>query len=188
MKVAMWGVGLFVLGLLGLVLINLFGNITVTNQFNYTTMKNAVQAAMLDSLDIAHYRAGFCLCNANGSPINKNSKITFNNKNDYNFRDIVNDKCADSEGKELNSCIALYGEYRLNIDKFKKTFEERFNNVKTNNKDYSYEIKEIIEYPPKVSLRVISNDDSFSPTDDKSGGYNITNQIDAIIEVKEKEG
>ncbi len=188
MKVAMWGVGLCVLGLLGLVLINLFGNITVTNQFNYTTMKNAVQAAMLDSLDIAHYRAGFCLCNADGSPIKKTGKITFNNKKDYTFQDIKDDKCVDNDGKELNSCVTMYGEYRLDPDKFTKTFKERFNNVKTNNKDYSYEIKEIIEYPPKVSLRVISNDESLSPTDDKSGGYNITNQIDAIIEVKEKEG
>ena len=50
--------------------INLFGNITVTNQFNYTTMKNAVQAAMYDSLDLAYYRAGFCVCTTDGSALN----------------------------------------------------------------------------------------------------------------------
>ena len=42
MKVAYWTLGIFIFGILGLLLINLFGNITVTNQLNYTTMKNTV--------------------------------------------------------------------------------------------------------------------------------------------------
>lgn len=188
MKAAMWGVGLCVLGLLGLVLINLFGNITVTNQFNYTTMKNTVQAAMLDSLDIAHYRAGFCLCTADGTAINKESLKTYSDKKQYTFRDIVDDKCVNQDGETMNSCVALYGEYRLDPDKFQKTFAERFKSVKTNNKEYEYIIKEIIEYPPKVSVKVISKDDEFFATDKEAGGYTITNQIDAIIETKEKEG
>ena len=188
MKVAMWGLALCVMGLLGLVLINLFGNITVTNQFNYTTMKNAVQAAMLDSLDVAHYRAGFCICNADGKALNKNAKITYNDKKNYVFRDIVNDKCVDNEGVVLNSCTTLYGEYRLDPEKFERVFKERFKNMITNNKKYDFEIKEIIEYPPKVSLRVISKDKEFFATDKAAGGYAITNQIDAIIEVKGKEG
>lgn len=183
MKAAMWGVGLIVFGLFGLVMINLFGNITVTNQFNYTTMKNAVQAAMLDSLDVAHYRAGFCLCTKNGGAIN--GKTIFNDKDEYEFRDIVNDGCGEDVG---NSCMPLYGEYRLNRDKFLTMFEQRFKSVLTNTKDYEFIVKEIIEYPPKVSVKVISKDDEFSPTDKESGGYNIVNQIDAIIEAKDKEG
>lgn len=179
----MWGVGLCVLGLLGLVLINLFGNITVTNQFNYTTMKNAVQAAMLDSLDIAHYRAGFCVCRKDGAAMGS-GKITFSDKNEYEFRDIVDDGC----GENANSCKALYGEYRLDANKFLSNFEQRFVSMITNNKKYEFIVKEIIEYPPKVSVRVISEDEEFSPTDKESGGYDITNQIDAIIEAKDKEG
>lgn len=186
MKAAMWGVGLFVLGLLGLVLINLFGNITVTNQFNYTTMKNAVQAAMLDSLDIAHYRAGFCLCTTDGSAINTETLRSFSDKNQYQFRDIVNDKCVNADNEIMNNCITLYGEYRLNVEKFEKTFGERFANVKTNNKEYEYIIKEIIEYPPKVSVMVISKDEEFFSTDKEAGGYNIVNQIDAIVETNGK--
>ena len=56
MKVAFWGIGIIVLGILGVILINLFGNITVTNQLNYTTMKNAVEASMLDAVDLSIYR------------------------------------------------------------------------------------------------------------------------------------
>ena len=184
----MWGVGLCVLGLFGLVLINLFGNITVTNQFNYTTMKNAVQAAMLDSLDVAHYRAGFCLCSVNGSALTKGKSITFADKNEYEFRDIVNDKCVNDDGEEASNCQPLYGEYRMNSDKFKELLAEKYNAVKTDNKEYELIVKEIIEYPPKVSVKVISKDEEFSPTDKESGGYDITNQIDAIIETKEKKG
>ena len=179
MKAAMWGVGLVVLGLFGLVMVNLFGNITVTNQFNYTTMKNSVKAAMLDSLDIPHYRAGFCLCTADGSPINKGTLRSFSDKNDYEFRDIVDDKCGEEDS---NSCVALYGEYRLISSDFTKNFKDRFERMRTNNKEYEYIIKEIIEYPPKVSVRVISKDDEFSPTEKDSEGYDIVNQMDAIIE------
>ena len=186
MKAAMWGVGLCVIGLLGLVLINLFGNITVTNQFNYTTMKNAVQAAMLDSLDVAHYRAGFCLCTTDGSTITVASTKVFSDKNEYEFRDIVNDKCVNADNVIMTNCVKLYGEYRLDPVKFEETFKERFTNVKTNDKAYDYVIKEVIEYPPKVSVRVVSKDDEFSPTDKESGGYEIINQIDAIIESSNK--
>ena len=188
MKAAMWGVGLIVLGLLGLVLINLFGNITVTNQFNYTTMKNAVQAAMLDSLDVAHYRAGFCLCTVNGTAITEGKKVAFSNKNEYEFRNITNDKCLNNDGEEAKNCVTMYGEYRLDKEKFQKNFDDRFRPMINNNKEYEFVIKEIIEYPPKVSVKVVSKDEEFFPTDKEAGGYNISNQIDAIIETKEKEG
>ena len=179
MKAAMWGVGLVVLGLFGLVMVNLFGNITVTNQFNYTTMKNAVKAAMLDSLDIPHYRTGFCLCTSDDSLMKKGTQKIFDDKNEYEFRDLVDDKCGEEDS---GSCVALYGEYRLMPDKFTENFKDRFERMITNNKEYDYIIKEIIEYPPKVSVRVVSKDDSFSPTERDSDGYNIVNQMDAIIE------
>ena len=40
MKVAMWGLLLFILGIGAIVLINIFGNITTTNQQDYTLIKN----------------------------------------------------------------------------------------------------------------------------------------------------
>ena len=58
----MWAVFIFVLGIFGIFLINLFGNITTTNQQDYTLIKNAVEAAMFDSVDMGSYRAGFYLC------------------------------------------------------------------------------------------------------------------------------
>ena len=57
-----------------------------------------------------------------------------------------------------------------------------------NNKNYEIIIQDIIEYPPKVSVRINSIDDEFLPTDDTYDGYTIVNQIDAILEVKGTSG
>ena len=79
LKVAFWGIGIIILGVLGAVLINLFGNIAVTNQLNYTTMKNAVEAAMYDAID-EKYMSGFCLCTDKEKV---NGKYSFTSRKDY---------------------------------------------------------------------------------------------------------
>lgn len=183
MKVAMWALGLLVMSIFGVVLVNLFGNITITDQLNYTTMKNTVEASMYDSLDIAHYRAGFCLC-TNKDKIG--DKWVFENGEDYELSDIKYDK----DNKEtcestLRKCEVLMGEYRLKPKAFTESLVRRFAEMVNNNKDYSIIIQDIIEYPPKVSVRIVSKDEEFSPTEKNSGGYTIVNQIDAIIETKE---
>ncbi len=80
LKVAFWALGLIVIGLFGMVMINLFGNIAVTNQLNYTTMKNDVEASMYDALDQAYYRSGFCLCT---NKQKTNGKYVFNDESEY---------------------------------------------------------------------------------------------------------
>ena len=44
MKAAFWGIAIVVFGFLGIFLISLFGNITVTNQQDYTLLKKSVEA------------------------------------------------------------------------------------------------------------------------------------------------
>ena len=185
LKTAMWALGLLVLSLLGVILVNLFGNITVTDQLNYTTMKNTVEASMYDALDVAHYRAGFCLCTNIGRTA---GKWVFNSSDEYEIFDI---KYEDSEGKceseKYNSCEALYGEYRINAKIFSESLIRRFAEMINNNKNYTIVVQNVIEYPPKVSVRITSTDEEFSPTEKNSGGYSITNQIDAILEIKNGE-
>ena len=182
MKVGMWAVGLLVLSLFGVVLVNLFGNITVTDQLNYTTMKNTVEAAMYDSLDIAHYRTGFCLCT---NTTKTADKWVFNDDSQYELIDITydengNDVCKSSKYK---TCEAMYGEYRIKPKVFSESLIRRFAEMVNNSKDYNVVIQDIIEYPPKVSVRVTSKDREYSPTEDDSNGYTIVNQMDAIIEM-----
>ena len=182
MKAAFWGLGIITIGLLGIVLINLFGNITVTNQLNYTTMKNDVEASMHDALDIAHYRSGFCLCTNRDKT---NGKWVFNDNSEYDLIDIT----YDNNGKGTcvsprKTCEILRGEYRIDKNVFTESLMRRFAEVINNNKNYEVIIQEVIEYPPKVSVRINSHDDEFAPTDDDKSGYTIVNQMDALIETK----
>ena len=177
MKVAFWGLALVVLSLLGLLLVNLFGNITVTDQLNYTTMKNAVEASMNDAIDKAYYRTGFCLC-SNQKKVN--GKWIFKNESDYVLKDISYVNGSETCDSNM-TCDILRGEYRINKKIFSESLVRRFAEMVNNNKSYEIVIQDIIEYPPKVSVRINSYDDEFLPTD-KGEGYTIVNQIDAIIE------
>ena len=181
LKVAFWALGILVLSLLSLVIINLFGNITVTDQLNYTTMKNAVEASMYDALDLAHYRAGFCLC----TNLNKvSNKWVFNSDEDYDLVDITYKDGVETCVSEKKNCEMLYGEYRINKKVFSESLIRRFAEMINNDKKYTIVIQDVIEYPPKVSVRIDSEDDEFSPTEKNSEGYTIVNQMDAIIEIK----
>lgn len=173
------------MGILGFYLINLFGNITTTNQQDYTLLKNTVEASMYDSIDIASYRAGFYLC----PKIEKNSegKYKFSSKEEYNL--VL--KTENLNYETVSNCDLLVGEIKLNKEVFTESFLRRYAENINNNKNYQVTIQEVIEYPPKVSVRIDtfdtysaggSREESFTP-----GDFNIRNQIDAIFEEKIKE-
>ena len=181
MKGAMWALGIFALGIFGIVLINLFGNITVTNQQNYTMMKNSVEAAMYDSIDIAHYRNGFCLCT---DKVKTNDKWVFDSSDEYTIVDAINQSCQDVTSS--NSCNYISGEVKINEEVFAESLIRRFAETTKGNRNYQITIQDIIEYPPKVSVRIKSYDayNLFSVTSAtfEDEDFNISNQIDAIIE------
>lgn len=56
MKEAFWGVLIVVLGLFGIVVINVFQNVTVDNDRVYYLIKESTEAATYDSIDLAHFR------------------------------------------------------------------------------------------------------------------------------------
>ena len=178
LKSAMWGVGLILLGAFGFFLIEMFGNITVTNQQDYTTMKNAVEAAMYDSIDMARYRSGFCVCTSKGN----GSATSFETKSEYWISDMTNDQCPSTTG--IN-CRLIEGDYKIRSKVFAESLVRRFSeNVKP--KDYVVTVKDIIEYPPKVSVIISSHDEA---TFGRSAAgedvdFTIVNQIDAILELK----
>ena len=177
MKVAMWGVGLILLSIFGLMLVNLFGNITVTNQLNYTTMKNAVQAALYDSVDLSRYRTGFC--------VKAEGRKTFTSDKEYTPIVDVDSKNECPEGYDY-----VCGEYKIDEKIFKESLVRRFADVINNNKAYQIIVQEVIEYPPKVSVQINSEDEfNLNKTDDIAGytlddntKFTIVNRIDAILE------
>lgn len=175
MKVAFWGVALFVLAVFGLLLISLFGNITVTNQLNYTSMKVAVESAMYDSINMGYYRSGFCFCPASGIVENENHQKVYSNQNQYTIEEMSNDTCDTAR-----NCEPRYGEYVIDAKIFSESMVRRFSELVNNNKDYKLIIQDVVEYPPKVSIK-IDSDDTFIMNE---GSFTIANQMDAILEEK----
>lgn len=56
MKWSFASVGLIMMGLIGFLIIIMFNEITVSNEQDYYTLKEATEAAMLESIDVAYYR------------------------------------------------------------------------------------------------------------------------------------
>ena len=56
MKESYWGYFLILLGIFVIVIMMLVNNVTTTNTQDYYLLKEVTQAAMLDSVDYAHYR------------------------------------------------------------------------------------------------------------------------------------
>lgn len=181
MKTAMWAVFIFILGIVGVVLINIFGNITTTNQQDYTLIKNTVEASMYDAIDVASYRAGFYVCTNEAS-------LTFTNKDNYKIINRQANFDYNEFLKEYSNCQELIGEVKILSDVFEESFLRRFAESINNSKSYKVTIQEIIEYPPKVSVRVDTYN-TYNSTDSTTyefneGDFQISNRIDAILEDK----
>jgi len=56
MKEAFWGALIIILGLFGIVVVNIFQNVTVDNDRVYYLIKESTEAAALDALDLTYYR------------------------------------------------------------------------------------------------------------------------------------
>ena len=56
MKWSFATLGVIMIGLFGIVIILLFNEITVSNEQDYYTLKEATEAAMIEAVDIAYYR------------------------------------------------------------------------------------------------------------------------------------
>lgn len=57
MKESIWGYAIIMLGILAIGVIWFFANTTRTDQHNYNLLKETVEAAMFDAVDLAEYRA-----------------------------------------------------------------------------------------------------------------------------------
>lgn len=186
MKTAMWAVFIFMMGFIGIILINIFGNITTTNQQDYTLIKNTVEAAMYDSIDKASYRAGFYLCLKENVSSDESGMLNFTSKDQYEV--LLNRGITEEKLKTYSRCDFLLGEVKLKADVFVESFLRRFSENLNNNKSYQVTIQEVIEYPPKVSVRIDTyntyNSSGSNTLEFDEGDFNIRNQVDAIFEEK----
>ena len=125
------------LGLFGILIILLFNEITVSNEQDYYTLKDATEASLIEAVDVAYYR--------------------------------------------------LTGEIKISKTKFIENFTRRFTETSTFGQgNYNIEFYQIIEYPAKVSLRIVDATNSYNIyTYDSSVGatqLDIVNELSAILD------
>jgi len=138
MKWSFASAGLIIIGLFGIIIIMFFHEITVSNEQDYFTLKEATEAAMIEAVDTAYYR--------------------------------------------------LTGKIKISEEKFVENFTQRFVKSATFGQgNYYIDFYQIIEYPAKVSLRIVDATNSYNifTTFDQALGptqTNIVNQLTAILD------
>ncbi len=132
MKWSFATLGVIIMGIFGIIIILLFHEITVSNEQDYYTLKDATKDAMIDAVDVAYYR--------------------------------------------------LTGEIKISQEKFVENFTRRFTQTSTFGRgNYNIEFGQIIETPPKVSVRIVDATNSYNIYNYETSA-NIVNEISAILD------
>lgn len=79
-----------------------------------------------------------------------------------------------------------YGDLKINSEKFMENFIRRFSEVITINKTMKIKFYDIYELPPKVTIEVSTSSSQAMLSYDFTT-FDITNRLDAILEMYEKE-
>lgn len=134
MKESFWAVIIVMIGVISILFVNFFQNLTNTDEHNFNLLKETTEAAMYDAFDVASYRAD--------------------------------------------------GVIRIDREKFVENFLRRFAASANLSRTYRIDIYDVNETPPKVSLKVSSNEGA-SITGGTNGvvDFEISNRLDAILEV-----
>ncbi len=133
MKYGYMGLAMIFFGLFGVVIILLFESITLDNDSEYYVLKEAMEASMLESVDLACYRSDAC---------NKDAFVQDNNGNYF------------YSGKN--------GRLKISEQKFVENFTRRFSQTVSGNvNSYNINFYDIIESPPKASVVITSNNKSY---------------------------
>ena len=146
MRYAYFGFGMLLFGSIGLVIIVMMQSITINNDSEYYNLKEAMQAAMLESIDYACYRV-------DGRTVSV----------------------------ENNDCGYLL---KISEQKFVDNFTRRFfATIGGDAAKYTLEFYDIIESPPKASVVIRGNTDSYGIVSGNEG-FTITNALTGILELK----
>ena len=153
----MWTYFFMVVGILGIVLINIFSDLLIANEQDYFILKEATEAAMIDAVDYKAYREGLGY-----------DGVTYDNN-----PDLIKMK---TEGLPT---------VRIREEKFVESFLMRFSKAAGMKKTYTVTIHDIDECPPKVSITITAKD-KFSFLQFFRVNYDsdslVVNKITAILE------
>lgn len=161
MNSSIWGYLFLVLGIFGLFLVNMFGEITINDEQNYYSLKEVTKAAMLDAVDEYAYEYG------------------------VGYDGIT--QLTDPESMHCTSGVP--GTVRIIKERFVELFLLKFAQSVNISSDYEIIFNDIDECPPKVTVTVISNrsystiERALGQDDNKTvEDVDITNVISGILE------
>ena len=118
------------MGILGIVLINIFGHVVISNEQNYYLLKEISEAAMVDAVDLKAYRDG-----------------------------VGWDGVTEDTDPESMHCLeGIPGTVRIVKEKFVESFVRRFANSADLSRKYKIIINDIDECPPKVTVTLVSTE------------------------------
>lgn len=159
MNSSMWMYFFMVMGILGIVLINIFGNVIMSNEQNYYLLKEITEAAMIDAVDLKAYRDG-----------------------------IGWDGVTENTDPESMHCMeGIPGTIRIIEEKFVESFVRRFASSAQLNRKYKIIINDIDECPPKVTVTLVATEEfSFLSmfNVEYNSGEDIVNVLTGILENK----
>lgn len=157
MNESLWMYFFMLIGILGIVIINIFGQVIVSNEQNYYLLKEVTEAAMYDSVDYYAYRDG------------------------VGWDGVTKETSPDSMHCESN----VPGTVRIIREKFVESFLRRFAQNADLNRKYRVIIHDLDECPPKVSISLIASE-RFSLLEIFNVHYNtsqdVVNTITGILE------
>ena len=146
MKYGFFGLGMILFGMVTLVIIIMFESITLDNDSEYYVLKEAMKAAMLESVD-----------------------------QEFHGRETNNILCKTKSGKVME-----VGATKIIEQKFVENFIRRFSaSISGDVDNYTLEFYDIMELPPKATIRVISNNKSYKNAMDD---ITIVNNLTGILE------
>lgn len=170
MKYTYWGLGLIMFGLFGLVFIVMFESITINNESEYYVLKEAMEAAMLESVDLACYRTG-----------DENGYIDLND--DGVIDDIDGDGDITDDPDDKYACGN--NDVKIIEQKFVENFTRRFAaSISGDVTEYQIEFYDIMESPPKATVVIKAKTQEYmlSPSDTKDS-FTIVNDLSGILEL-----
>lgn len=159
MNSSMWMYFFMVMGILGIVLINIFGNVIMSNEQNYYLLKEITEAAMIDAVDLKSYRDG-----------------------------VGWDGVTEETDPESMHCMeGIPGTIRIVEEKFVESFVRRFASSAQLNRNYKIIINDIDECPPKATVTLVATE-KFSFLSmfnvEYNSGEDIVNVLTGILENK----
>lgn len=161
MKYTFLGLGFIMFGIFGLIFIVMFQSVTINNESEYYVLKEAMEAAMLESVDLACYRIG---------DIDGN---------------ILVDTDGDGVGDSTVKGACGYNDLKIIEQKFVENFTRRFAaSISGDVTEYEIEFYDIIESPPKATVVIKAKTQEYMlGSKDSTESFTIVNELSGILEL-----